>query len=72
MDGWGPSYAKAILHEINGKGIIKHLIYRDKTWFDPSGLHERLEATWRNMDYVLIIENTPDVFVSTHEWNHRS
>lgn len=53
-------YAKAILREINGKGIIKHLIYRDKTWFNPADYTKDLKRLGRDMDYVLIIENTPD------------
>lgn len=53
-------YAKAILQEINTDNIIKHLIYRHKAWFDPKDYTKDLCRLGRDLDYVLIIENTPD------------
>jgi TFIIF-interacting CTD phosphatase-like protein len=53
-------YARAVLREIDPEGIVQHLIYRHKSWFDPHDYTKDLKRLGRNMDYVLIVENTPD------------
>lgn len=53
-------YAKAILQEINTDNIIKHLISRHKSWFNREDYTKDLCRLGRDLDYVLIIENTPD------------
>ena len=53
-------YAKAVLAEINVDGVIQHLIYRHKTWFNARDYTKDLKRLGRDMAYVLIIENTPD------------
>lgn len=53
-------YAKSVVREINYHGIIKHLIYRRSDWFDSKDYTKELARLGREMDYVLIIENTPD------------
>jgi hypothetical protein len=54
------TYAKAILQEINTDNIIKHLITRHKSWFNHTNYTKDLGKLGRDLDYVLIIENTPD------------
>ncbi|CUF99028.1 Hypothetical protein, putative [Bodo saltans] len=54
------TYAKAILQEINTDNIIKHLITRHKSWFNHTNYTKDLCKLGRDLDYVLIIENTPD------------
>jgi hypothetical protein len=54
------TYAKAILQEINTDNIIKHLITRHRSWFDQNDYTKDLCRLGRDLDYVLIIENTPD------------
>ncbi|KAF8299042.1 putative TFIIF-stimulated CTD phosphatase [Trypanosoma cruzi] len=53
-------YAKNILEEINQDHIIQHLIYRHKTWFSSEDYTKDLKKLGRNIDYVIIVENTPD------------
>ena len=60
-------YGKAVLAEIEkeiwGKspaGIIKHLITRNKNWFDEEDYTKDLRQLGRSLDKVLIIENTPE------------
>eukprot|EP01061_Rhynchopus_euleeides_P017157 TRINITY_DN28598_c0_g1_i1.p1 TRINITY_DN28598_c0_g1~~TRINITY_DN28598_c0_g1_i1.p1 ORF type:complete len:324 (+),score=170.92 TRINITY_DN28598_c0_g1_i1:45-974(+) len=61
------TYAKAIVMEIEkevwGKspaGVIKHCISRNKNWFSQEDYTKDLRKLGRDMDKVLIIENTPD------------
>ena len=54
------SYAKAVMKEINRGGLIKHLIYRHKTWFNASDYTKDLRRLGRDVEHVLIVENTPD------------
>lgn len=53
-------YAKSILEEINEDHIIQHLIYRHKTWFTHDDYTKDLKKLGRDIDYVIIVENTPD------------
>lgn len=54
------NYAKAILQEINTDNIIKHLVYRHRKWFNAADYTKDLGLLGRDLDYVLIVENTPD------------
>eukprot|EP01059_Diplonema_ambulator_P025460 TRINITY_DN42510_c0_g1_i1.p1 TRINITY_DN42510_c0_g1~~TRINITY_DN42510_c0_g1_i1.p1 ORF type:complete len:348 (+),score=102.54 TRINITY_DN42510_c0_g1_i1:70-1044(+) len=61
------SYAKAVTAELEKKiwgktpsGVIKHLITRNKSWFDEEDYTKDLNLLGRNMNDVLIVENTPD------------
>lgn len=54
------AYAKAIMKEINCESVIQHLVYRHRKWFDPKDYTKDLSLLGRDMNYVLIIENTPD------------
>ncbi|KEG08359.1 nuclear lim interactor-interacting factor [Trypanosoma grayi] len=53
-------YAKNILEEINQDHIIHHLIYRHKAWYTSDDYTKDLKKLGRNIDYVIIVENTPD------------
>ncbi|RNF11991.1 nuclear lim interactor-interacting factor [Trypanosoma rangeli] len=53
-------YAKNILEEINQEHIIQHLIYRHGAWFRSEDYTKDLKKLGRNIDYVIIVENTPD------------
>ncbi|ORC92208.1 nuclear lim interactor-interacting factor [Trypanosoma theileri] len=53
-------YAKNILEEINEDCIIQHLIYRHKTWFSTDDYTKDLKKLGRDINYVIIVENTPD------------
>eukprot|EP00759_Apiculatamorpha_spiralis_P006871 PhF_6_TR14111/c0_g1_i1/m.22546/K15731/CTDSP; carboxy-terminal domain RNA polymerase II polypeptide A small phosphatase len=53
------NYAKAVVKEINVDNVIKHLIYRDKSWFNSANYTKDLTKLGRDKDYVLIVENTP-------------
>ena len=54
------NYAKAVMKEINVDGLIKHLIYRHKTWFNAEDYTKDLRRLGRDVEFVLIVENTPD------------
>jgi hypothetical protein len=54
------SYAKDILQEINKNNVIRHMVYRHKKWFDPKDYTKDLSQLGRDVNTVLIIENTPD------------
>ncbi|RNF16917.1 nuclear lim interactor-interacting factor [Trypanosoma conorhini] len=53
-------YAKNILEEINQDHIIQHLIYRHGAWFCSEDYTKDLKKLGRNIDYVIIVENTAD------------
>ena len=55
------AYAQAIIRQIDKKGIIKHCVYRHSKWFTAQpGYRKDLAALGRNLDKVIIVENTPD------------
>eukprot|EP01063_Lacrimia_lanifica_P014128 TRINITY_DN20788_c0_g1_i1.p1 TRINITY_DN20788_c0_g1~~TRINITY_DN20788_c0_g1_i1.p1 ORF type:complete len:425 (+),score=187.95 TRINITY_DN20788_c0_g1_i1:54-1328(+) len=61
------SYAKAVLIELEKKvwgkspsGVIQHCISRHKRWYDEADYTKDLTLLGRDLDKVLIIENTPD------------
>jgi RNA polymerase II subunit A small phosphatase-like protein len=53
-------YAKAVLKQINVGSVVKHLVYRHRHWFNESNYTKDLTKLGRNLDYVFILENTPD------------
>ncbi|EPY25711.1 hypothetical protein STCU_06532 [Strigomonas culicis] len=53
-------YAKNVLEEINDEHIIQHLIYRHCKWFNEEDYTKDLKKLGRDMDYTIMVENTPD------------
>ncbi|CAJ1036535.1 TFIIF-stimulated CTD phosphatase, putative [Leishmania guyanensis] len=53
-------YAKCILEEINEDHIIQHLVYRHEKWFREEDYTKDLRQLGRDLNYTLMIENTPD------------
>ncbi|KAG5467382.1 hypothetical protein CUR178_01025 [Leishmania enriettii] len=53
-------YAKCILEEINEDHIVKHLVYRHEKWFREEDYTKDLRQLGRDLNYTLMIENTPD------------
>ncbi|CCW69458.1 unnamed protein product [Phytomonas sp. Hart1] len=53
-------YAKNVLAEINEDYIIRHLVYRHKKWFHGDDYTKDLRQLGRDLDYTIMIENTPD------------
>lgn len=53
-------YAKAVLEEINEDHIIQHLVYRHRKWFNEEDYTKDLHQLGRNLDYTIMVENTPD------------
>lgn len=55
------SYAQGVLRDIDPRGTVRHCVYRHPKWFDgrPGQLKD-LRLLGRDMDRVLVIENTPD------------
>jgi len=54
------SYARAVINEINIDNIIEHVVYRHKIWYNVKDYTKDLRLLGRDLDYLLIIENTPD------------
>ena len=55
------AYAQTIVHNIDPKGAIEHCVYRHKKWFTGcAGYQKDLSMLGRDMNQILIIENTPD------------
>lgn len=55
------AYAQAVIRNIDPKGIISHCIYRHERWFSGQpGYSKDLSLVGRNLDEIVIIENTPD------------
>eukprot|EP01065_Artemidia_motanka_P042995 TRINITY_DN5876_c0_g1_i1.p1 TRINITY_DN5876_c0_g1~~TRINITY_DN5876_c0_g1_i1.p1 ORF type:complete len:290 (+),score=95.34 TRINITY_DN5876_c0_g1_i1:47-871(+) len=55
------SYAQAVVRNIDRRGIFRHCVYRHKKWFSGcAGYNKDLTLLGRNMDKLLILENTPD------------
>nr|CCC93148.1 unnamed protein product [Trypanosoma congolense IL3000] len=53
-------YAKSIMEEINVDNTVRHLIYRHEVWFSFDDYTKDLKRLGRDIDYVVIIENTPE------------
>ncbi|KAK7195710.1 TFIIF-stimulated CTD phosphatase [Novymonas esmeraldas] len=53
-------YAKCILEEINEDHTIQHLVYRHAKWFREEDYTKDLRQLGRDLNYTLMIENTPD------------
>eukprot|EP00993_Chasmostoma_nieuportense_P003597 NODE_4303_length_809_cov_69.219941_g4145_i0.p1 GENE.NODE_4303_length_809_cov_69.219941_g4145_i0~~NODE_4303_length_809_cov_69.219941_g4145_i0.p1 ORF type:complete len:243 (-),score=47.36 NODE_4303_length_809_cov_69.219941_g4145_i0:29-757(-) len=53
-------YAKAVMRHIDPNKVIQHCIYRHQSWFRSHDCTKDLQLIGRDMNYVLIIENTPD------------
>ncbi|CCW62103.1 unnamed protein product [Phytomonas sp. EM1] len=53
-------YAKNVLAEINEDCIIRHLVYRHKKWFHGDDYTKDLRQLGRDLDYTIMIDNTPD------------
>lgn len=53
-------YAKTVLEEINEDHIVKHLVYRHEKWFNEDDYTKNLRQLGRDLDYTIMIENTPD------------
>lgn len=55
------AYAQAVIRNIDPKGYISHCIYRHEKWFSGQpGYSKDLSLVGRNLDEMVIIENTPD------------
>lgn len=53
-------YAKRIIRNIDPKGVIEHCIYRHPKWFNGASHWKDLSLCGRDMDHVILIDNTPD------------
>eukprot|EP00993_Chasmostoma_nieuportense_P002930 NODE_3685_length_919_cov_27.654040_g3533_i0.p1 GENE.NODE_3685_length_919_cov_27.654040_g3533_i0~~NODE_3685_length_919_cov_27.654040_g3533_i0.p1 ORF type:complete len:274 (-),score=87.37 NODE_3685_length_919_cov_27.654040_g3533_i0:96-860(-) len=63
------AYAQAVIRNIDPNGVIDHCIYRSERWFTgQAGYSKDLGLVGRDLDKVLILENTPDC-VRGHEEN---
>jgi len=55
------AYAQAVVRNIDKKSVIRHCVYRHKKWFTGcAGYNKDLTLLGRDMDKLLILENTPD------------
>ena len=55
------AYAQAVVRNIDKHEAIHHTVYRHKKWFTGcAGYNKDLTLLGRNMDFTIIIENTPD------------
>lgn len=53
-------YAKNVLAGINVGHVVDHLIYRHHKWFNAEDYTKDLSQLGRDLQYTIIIENTPD------------
>jgi len=54
------SLARQVLTQLDPQGVIfQHLIFRDRRWFKETGYTKDLRLLGRDMDRVVIIENSP-------------
>eukprot|EP01004_Peranema_trichophorum_P007478 NODE_6257_length_906_cov_193.667944_g5665_i0.p1 GENE.NODE_6257_length_906_cov_193.667944_g5665_i0~~NODE_6257_length_906_cov_193.667944_g5665_i0.p1 ORF type:complete len:272 (+),score=40.65 NODE_6257_length_906_cov_193.667944_g5665_i0:55-816(+) len=55
------AYAQAVIRNIDPSGAIDHCIYRHERWFTgQAGYAKDLGFLGRDLNYVVILENTPD------------
>eukprot|EP00755_Sulcionema_specki_P016090 Sspe_Gene.61120::Locus_33836_Transcript_1_1_Confidence_1.000_Length_863::g.61120::m.61120/K15731/CTDSP; carboxy-terminal domain RNA polymerase II polypeptide A small phosphatase len=55
------AYAQAVIRNIDKKGVLKHCVYRHKKWFSGcAGYNKDLTLLGRDMNKLVILENTPD------------
>eukprot|EP00756_Hemistasia_phaeocysticola_P008111 Hpha_TRINITY_DN14501_c0_g1::TRINITY_DN14501_c0_g1_i1::g.46595::m.46595/K15731/CTDSP; carboxy-terminal domain RNA polymerase II polypeptide A small phosphatase len=55
------AYAQAVCRNIDKKGVLRHCVYRHKKWFSGcAGYNKDLSLLGRDMNKLLILENTPD------------
>eukprot|EP01063_Lacrimia_lanifica_P021340 TRINITY_DN28640_c0_g1_i1.p1 TRINITY_DN28640_c0_g1~~TRINITY_DN28640_c0_g1_i1.p1 ORF type:complete len:258 (+),score=93.86 TRINITY_DN28640_c0_g1_i1:121-894(+) len=55
------AYAQAVVRNIDKKNVIRHCVYRHRKWFSGcAGYNKDLTLLGRDMDKLLILENTPD------------
>jgi RNA polymerase II subunit A small phosphatase-like protein len=54
------AYAKRIIRSIDPRGAIEHCIYRHPKWFNGASHWKDLSLIGRDIDNVLLIDNTPD------------
>eukprot|EP01006_Ploeotia_vitrea_P053009 TRINITY_DN67746_c6_g3_i1.p1 TRINITY_DN67746_c6_g3~~TRINITY_DN67746_c6_g3_i1.p1 ORF type:complete len:276 (-),score=24.50 TRINITY_DN67746_c6_g3_i1:198-1025(-) len=63
------AYAQAVIRNIDKHNVIDHCIYRHEKWFTGcAGYSKDLALVGRDLNHVIIIENTPDC-VRGHEEN---
>eukprot|EP01012_Entosiphon_sulcatum_P027704 TRINITY_DN33414_c0_g1_i1.p1 TRINITY_DN33414_c0_g1~~TRINITY_DN33414_c0_g1_i1.p1 ORF type:complete len:260 (-),score=31.45 TRINITY_DN33414_c0_g1_i1:58-813(-) len=63
------AYAQAVIRNIDPTGVIDHCIYRHEKWFTgQAGYAKDLQLVGRDLNHVIIIENTPDC-IRGHEEN---
>lgn len=55
------AYAQAVVRNIDKEGHLKHCVYRHAKWFSGgAGYTKDLKLLGRDMDQIIIVENTPD------------
>eukprot|EP00997_Jenningsia_sp_PLL12_P006311 NODE_2856_length_854_cov_120.273292_g2363_i0.p1 GENE.NODE_2856_length_854_cov_120.273292_g2363_i0~~NODE_2856_length_854_cov_120.273292_g2363_i0.p1 ORF type:complete len:187 (-),score=28.13 NODE_2856_length_854_cov_120.273292_g2363_i0:267-827(-) len=62
------AYAQAVIRNIDPNGVIDHCVYRHERWFTgQAGYSKDLGFLGRDLDYVVILENTPDCIRGNEE-----
>jgi len=55
------AYAQTVVKNVDKKDVIRHCVYRHKKWFSGcAGYNKDLTLLGRDMDKLIILENTPD------------